>query len=127
MAKTILIPICLLLLSLPGLAADATGKWVGRERSNQLTMDLKADGGSLTGKVEISGRNGPIDVKISDGKVDGNNIMFSVKRSPGAAPVIYKGKIEGNILKLNAEHTSPDGKVVVIKVEARRCPPDCGS
>ena len=61
-------------------AADVTGKWTGEVEGRggnkrEITMNLKADGATLTGTV--SGRNG--DNPISDGKVDGDTITFIQK------------------------------------------------
>jgi hypothetical protein len=62
-------------------AADATGKWSfetqGRNGPTTQTLNLKQDGGSLTGTL-AGGRGG--EVQISDGKVDGNNVSFNVVR-----------------------------------------------
>src|ERR1022692_2211530 len=84
-------------------AADVSGKWVadvpGRNGTTQMTFELKADGKKLTGTVgglpNFGGRgrrggggggggvaddpSAPTERAISDGKVDGNKVSFSVK------------------------------------------------
>lgn len=82
-------------------AADVTGKWTAemQGRGGQTmttTMNLKADGDKLTGTV--SGRNG--DTDISDGKVDGNNISFTVVRKFGDNEIKqnFKGKLDGDVI-----------------------------
>src|ERR1700693_4216331 len=61
-------------------AADVTGKWTyemqGRNGAMTGTLNLKADGNTVTGTV--SGRGG--DTEISDGKIDGDNVSFTVVR-----------------------------------------------
>ena len=83
-------------------AADVGGKWTAQVpgRSGQLrevTFTLKASGETLTGTV--SGRNG--DVPISDGKVNGEDISFSVTQDFGGNSVTqkYTGKIAGSEIK----------------------------
>lgn len=85
-------------------AADATGKWTaempGRGGNMMtVTMNLKADGSKLTGTV--SGRNG--DTEISDGKVDGNDVSFTVVREFNGNKITsaYKGKLEGDVIHFN--------------------------
>jgi rhodanese-related sulfurtransferase len=68
-------------------AADADGNWIwttpGRNGGapRETVLSLKTDGSTLTGKVSTPGREGKVvDTPISDGKVDGNNISFTVIR-----------------------------------------------
>lgn len=82
-------------------AADATGKWTAEmqgRNGNAMTvnMNLKADGAKLTGTV--GGRNG--DTDISDGKVDGDNVSFSVVRefNGNQFKQNYKGKLDGDTI-----------------------------
>src|SRR5262245_28148404 len=82
-------------------AADISGKWTGETQGrngNTMTvnMNLKADGAKLTGTV--SGRNG--DTEISDGKVDGDDVSFTVVREYNGTQFKqnYKGKVEGDVI-----------------------------
>jgi hypothetical protein len=82
-------------------AADATGKWTAEmqgRNGNTMTvnMNLKADGAKLTGTV--SGRNG--DTEISDGKIDGDNVSFTVVREFNGNQIKqnYKGKLDGDAI-----------------------------
>jgi hypothetical protein len=88
------------------LAADVTGKWVaqvpGREgQTREQTFTLKAEGAKLTGTV--SGRQN--ETPISDGKVDGDNISFTVKMERGGNTVEqkYSGTVSGDEMKLKRE------------------------
>lgn len=83
------------------LAADVTGKWTAEMpgRGGQtmtMTMNLKADGNNLTGTV--SGRRG--ETEISDGKIDGDNVSFSVVHEFNGNQMKqnFKGKIEGDTI-----------------------------
>src|SRR5690242_1282701 len=87
-------------------AADVSGKWTAQVpgRSGQMrdvTFTLKASGETLTGTV--SGRNG--DVPISDGKVNGEDISFSVTQDFGGNSVTqrYTGKISDGQIKFKRE------------------------
>jgi len=92
------------------LAADVTGKWVAEQPGRnggpprQTTFDLKADGATLTGTMTGGGGRGgaPTPIAISDGKVDGNNISFTVKRDTPNGPMEtkYTGTISGDELTL---------------------------
>lgn len=80
-------------------AADATGKWTAQVpgrggNAREVTMNFKADGDKLTGT--IGGPRG--DTEISDGKINGDEISFSVVR-----------EFQGNAVKLNyTGHVSGD-------------------
>lgn len=89
-------------------AADLTGSWKwsteGRDgQKRETTLKLEQKDGALTGTMS-GGRGG--DVAISDGKVDGDNVSFSVER-PGRDGQKwvskYTGKLEGETLKLHTE------------------------
>jgi len=96
----------LLLAAVAVFAADATGKWVaqvpGRNgQMREVTFNLKADGSALGGTV--SGRQG--DVKISDGKIDGDSLSFTqvMEFNGNSVKLIYKGKISGDEIKFTRE------------------------
>ena len=102
-----------LLLTLAGtvLAGDITGKWTaqvpGREGAlRETTFNFKVDGDKLTGTV--SGRQN--DNPISDGKVKGDEISFTVKMSFGGNDVVlnYKGKVAGEEIKFSRTREGAD-------------------
>lgn len=110
-------------LAAVALAADVTGKWSfeqqGRNGSQTVTMNLKADGDKLTGTVS-GGRGG--DVEISDGKVDGDNVSFKVVREFNGNQFVtdYTGTLSGDELKLKIEIEGGRGKMGPREVVAKR-------
>jgi len=103
----------LLLAALAAFAADVSGKWVaqvpGRNgQTREVTFNLKADGGTLTGTV--SGRRG--DMPIADGKIDGDNISFTqtMEFNGNSMKFIYKGKISGDEIKFTREREGGEGQ-----------------
>src|SRR5580693_1948243 len=106
MTKKLLFVVAILcVLTFAVYAADVSGKWTweqaGRGGGNPTTstLTLKVDGSTLTGTLD-GGRGGPIE--ITDGKVDGNSISFSIKRSFNGNDMVtpYKGTLDGDSLTL---------------------------
>jgi len=85
-------------------AADVTGKWKGNletdDGSRELTFNLKADRGKLTGTVE-----GLLDrsLDVNEGKVEGATITFSVisEWDGNAVKLVYKGELAGDEIKFS--------------------------
>jgi hypothetical protein len=83
-------------------AADLSGKWnaeytTPNGQTRQNTFAFQADGDTLTGTV--SSPRG--ESKIENGKISGDEIMFSVTRNRGGNDVkfLYKGKVSGDEIK----------------------------
>jgi hypothetical protein len=147
--KLLLASTILLVLTFVVMAADVTGKWTydsTRQTQNgdmtfTTTLDLKVDGGTLTGTVATAmaggggnaggggggkkgGMGGPQEIK--NGKVDGSNITFTTERPArgGDGPpsvTTYKGTINGDTI--NLEVTAPGrggGDPTTTKVTAKR-------
>jgi hypothetical protein len=92
-------------------AADVTGKWVaqvpGRDgQTRESTFNLKAEGEKLTGTV--SGMRG--DNEITDGKISGDEISFTVKLNVQGNEItlLYKGKISGDEIKFTRTRQGGD-------------------
>jgi len=131
--KFLFVTVVLLAVVAVAVAADSiTGKWVydmpafGRgggggggaaapaATPRLVTLDLKADGASLTGSVTTPGyaRGGgdpppPTTTAISNGKVDGDKFSFEVTRDFGGNSMTtkYEGSVSGAEMKLKS--TSP--------------------
>ena len=98
-----LLTLAALVLAVPAFCADATGTWKGSVETpngaRETTIKLKAEGAKLTGTV--SGRQS--DSEIKDGKVDGDNVSFSVVRNFGGNEITmkYTGKLAGDEIKFH--------------------------
>jgi hypothetical protein len=101
------------LLAVGALAADVTGKWVGKietpNGSRDVTYTLKQDGDKLTGSVP--GRNG--ETPISEGTVKGDDVTFTVVR--GERKTTYTGKVMGSELKLKYQQQGQDRELTLKK------------
>jgi hypothetical protein len=101
--KTLII---LALLATSAFAADVDGKWSGSMTTPggdvNVGFTFKADGAALTGTT--TGPDG-MDVKITDGKLDGNNLSFTVNLDFGGMPFTmnYKGVLAGTQIKFTID------------------------
>ena len=126
--KLLFVMTILLVASFALLAADVSGKWTfeqpgrGGNPGRPVTITLKADGSTLTGTMPAGGRGGGDPIAISDGKVDGNNISFIVKRETQNGTMVqkYEGVVAGDELKLKITRNGQDGTPVTTEVVAKR-------
>ncbi len=87
-------------------AHDVDGKWAGSLTTpagdNPVAFTFKADGATLTGTT--SGPDGA-EVKIVDGKIDGNNLSFTVTFDFQGMPLMisYKGVMAGTEIKFTLD------------------------
>jgi hypothetical protein len=104
------------------MAADVSGKWTfeqpgrGGNPGRPVTITLKQDGAKLTGQVPGMGRGGdnpPPPTEITDGKVDGNNVSFTVKREFNGNSFVtkYEGVVNGEEMKLKITREGQNGPV----------------
>jgi hypothetical protein len=100
------------------LAADATGKWVGKMEtpngSRDVTFNLKQDGEKLSGHTLA--RDGS-EIKVEDGSVKGDDVAFSVTRkfNDREFKTNYKGKLAEKELKLKFTMFDQDRELVLKK------------
>lgn len=130
MTKKLLLVITILLVaSFAVMAADVSGKWTfeqpgrGGNPGRPVTITLKADGSTLTGTMPAGGRGGGGDpIAISDGKVDGNNVSFTVKREFNGNSIVtkYEGTVNGDEMKLKITRNGQDGTPMTTEVVAKR-------
>ena len=92
-------------------AADVTGKWTAQVpgrggQTRETTFNFKAEGSKLTGTM--SGMQG--DNPISDGKIDGDDISFTVALSFNGNDIkfLYKGKVAGDEIKFTRTREGGD-------------------
>ena len=94
------------------MAADVTGNWKataeGPNGSLERTFVFKVDGNKLSGETtsQMMGKS-----TIMDGKVDGDNLSFTitVKFQDNEVKLTYKGKVgaSGNEITLTSEGIGP--------------------
>jgi len=88
------------------------------------TFNLKADGMKLTGTMSAPGRGGgaATETEITNGKVDGNNITFEVKRQTQNGEMVskYEGTLAGDELKLKTTRMGQDGTPMPVEMTAKR-------
>ena len=123
--RTAFVSACLLIGVMAALAwaADVSGKWVaqvpGRNgQTRETTFIFKADGSKLTGTV--SGMRG--ENPISDGKVSGDDISFTVALSFNGNDIKmnYKGKIAGDEIKFTRTIEGGGGNMPPQEFTAKR-------
>jgi hypothetical protein len=99
-----------LLVTFTAMAADVSGTWTGEQQGRNgpmtVTLNLKAEGNTLNGT--ISGRGG--ETAISDGKIDGDNVSFTVTRefNGNTMKMKYSGTVSGSEMKLKVEREGSD-------------------
>lgn len=101
-------------------AADASGKWTaetpGRDGTTMTnTFDLKASGAMLTGTMT----NQRGETALTDGKIDGDNLTFTVvmKMGDNERRLNFKGVMSGDTIKFTR---SMEGNDRVQEFSAKR-------
>jgi len=125
-------------------AADLDGRWswseAGRRgNSYTVTLTLKVSGNKLTGSITVPpgggpggrGRGGdgggePQEIKISNGKLDGNDFSFKVTQQMGrggmSTTTEYKGTLNEDKLEIEIRRPGfgPNPQPQLLKVTAER-------
>jgi hypothetical protein len=108
----------ILLMAAPAFAAAVDGKWTGSIDTPNgpvtVSFTFKSDGNSLTGTT--TGPDGA-EVPLKAGKIDGNNISFSVDLDFGGMPftLAYMGVVSPDQIKLTADFMGMPFEFVVKK------------
>jgi outer membrane receptor protein involved in Fe transport len=92
-------------------ASSLTGRWQGKLGERDMTLDLVADGTTLTGTV-LSPMG---QIPISDGQINGNDLSFSLMLRGNK--VWYKGKVAGVKLQLSADFQGQPVEGTLIRVK----------
>ncbi|MEZ5351371.1 MAG: hypothetical protein R2762_01945 [Bryobacteraceae bacterium] len=99
------------------LAGDVSGTWKAKMETpngtSEQTYMLKADGEKLTGSVKTARG----ETEIQDGKVAGDEVSFVVVRkfNDNEFKMSYKGKMEGDDLKLTIDMGERGTREIVAK------------
>ena len=106
------------LMTISALAANVSGKWTGEMpgrggNPRPVTLELKADGATLTGTMSGGQRQN----EISEGKVNGDDVSFVVKTTMQGNEVktTYTGKVAGDELKLTVQREGGEPRQVTLK------------
>jgi hypothetical protein len=128
--KLLFVSTVLFLVAFVALAADVSGKWTyqqpgrGGGDPTPVTITLKADGATLTGTVPGRGRGGAPGepMTIVNGKVDGNNVYFEVKRQGqnGETVTKYEGVVNGDTMDLKVTAPGRGGDPMTNTFKATR-------
>jgi len=116
--RFIAIALLLVTFAVSAYAADVDGKWSGTVGGPQgefpVAFTFKAAGSTLTGTT--TGPDGA-EVPIKDGKIDGNNISFSVTFDFGGMPfeLSYKGVVSPDQIKMSGDFAGMPFDFVVKK------------
>jgi hypothetical protein len=108
----------ILLLAAPAFAAAVDGKWTGSIDTPNgplpISFTFKSDASALTGTT--TGPDGG-EVPLKGGKIDGDNISFSVDLDFGgmAFTLDYKGVVSTDQIKLTADFMGMPFEFVVKK------------
>ena len=106
----------LMLLAGFAFAADIDGKWAGEivGQNMEIAFSFKAEGTTLTGVHIVNGQETP----ITEGKIDGNNISFTVTLDMGGETKIpHKGTISGDQIKMTYEMMGQSGEILLKRVK----------
>ncbi|GAA4424882.1 outer membrane beta-barrel family protein [Pontibacter saemangeumensis] len=76
---------------------ELTGRWKGTVGEREMTLDLVADGNTLTGTMQTPTGQAP----LSNGIISGDEFSFTL--TMGGNEVPYKGKMEGSAINLTAD------------------------
>jgi hypothetical protein len=112
--------VALLLLVGVAFAADVDGKWTGNldmgGQAIPVNYTFKADGATLTGTS-----SGPENttIPIKNGKIDGNNISFTVTFDMGGQEmkIDYKGVVSPDQIKLSFDMMGQTTEIIVKKAK----------
>jgi hypothetical protein len=88
-------------------AADVAGRWTAKvpgaqgQGESDITFVFKVADDKVTGTLNNS--QAPGDVEITDGKITGDDLSFSLKRNIGGneMTVLWKGRISGDEIKFS--------------------------
>ncbi len=104
--------VTMIVLTIAAFAADISGNWKGTAEGPQGNLErtfvFKVDGTKLTGETtsEMLGKS-----TITDGKIDGDDISFTITASiqGNDLKLTYKGKVTGAGIDLTSEMQGGQG------------------
>ena len=84
-------------------STGAGGKWLIKDGTNEIKLELKAEGSKFTGTLESSQMPGAVELK--DGKIEGDKISFNYVRQVNGqdTKISWTGTLSGDEMKLKRE------------------------
>jgi len=111
--KYLSLVVVILLLAGFASAADIDGEWAGEivGQNMEIAFTFKAEGTTLTGVHIVT----EMETAIKDGKIEGNDISFTVTLDIGGqeTEIPHKGTISGDEIKMTYEMTGQPGEILV--------------
>jgi hypothetical protein len=115
--KYILCVVGVLLLASFAFSADVDGKWSGTITGMDMTVafTFKAAGNTLSGTHTVNGT----ETAFKDGKIDGNNISFTVKLDMGGqeTKIEHKGVVSADQIKMTYDMAGQPGEIILKRVK----------
>ena len=118
--KSLAVVLMVLLLVIPAHAAPVDGNWSGSVSTGNgdlpISFSFKTEGTVLKGSM--TGPDGT-PFPITDGKIDGNNLTFSVTLdfNGNSFALAYKGVLDGEQIKMSSDFQGQAFEFVVKKVK----------
>jgi hypothetical protein len=106
-----------------GIAQGVDGKWAGEVQGGrgpqQITLTLKADGGTLTGSI-TGGRGG--EVQIQDGTISGSTLKFKSTQMGrgGEIKMNWSGTLKGDEIAFSRSIESGQGQAQEFTVKRQK-------
>jgi hypothetical protein len=101
----------LLMAAMAVCAADVTGKWTAkvpmRDGTHDIVMDLKSEGGRVTGTITSDQGS----AELLEGKLSGDELSFAVESE--TARFLLKGKVADAGIRFTARRDGEDGGRVI--------------
>jgi hypothetical protein len=105
--------VVLLLLAGFAFSADIDGKWAGTITGMDMTVEFtfKAEGTTLSGTHIVNGTT----TAFKNGKIDGNNISFTVTIDMGGqeTKIEHKGVVSGDQIKMTYDMSGQPGEIIL--------------
>jgi hypothetical protein len=118
MARSPLLALVLLLgFAAVAVAADITGRWIGKISTPngefELVYQFQAQGTTLTGSLATP--NG--DIPLQDGKIEGDNVSFTMPF--GNNSIAYTGTVHGDSMVLTSKWPQGERQMTLVRAPAQ--------
>ena len=94
-----------------GQSENLTGNWQGKMGNFEMTLQLQAEGDTLTGNMITPMGTTP----VTDGKTNGNVFSFTLNIMGNTVP--HQGKVEGNTITLSSNFQGQERVITLTRVQ----------